>query len=101
VVGGYSVDPAELQHGCAVLGETVVRARAGLDPLRGAAAALLPAGWQGSAASAFRLGWEQWVEGVLGMLAALDEMAVALGGSGAGYAGTDEAVRTSVTAVAT
>ncbi|MDT4915297.1 MAG: hypothetical protein QOC66_4425 [Pseudonocardiales bacterium] len=99
-MGGYAVDPAELERGAAALGAAVAGSRTGLEPLRATAAGLLSASWRGGAATAFRLGWEQWLDGALAMLAALDELALALRDSGEGYAATDEAVRTSVTAVA-
>jgi WXG100 family type VII secretion target len=100
-VAGYAVDPVELERAAGTLGGAVVAARSALDPLRGSATVLLTARWQGSAATAFRLGWEQWLGGVLGMLGALDELAGALQTSGAGYAVTEESVRTSLGAVAT
>jgi WXG100 family type VII secretion target len=98
-VGSYAVDPVELERAAAALGSAVVAARSSLDPLRGSATVLLTARWQGSAAAAFRLGWEQWLDGAVAMLGALDELTVALRGSGAGYAATEESVRTTVGAV--
>lgn len=53
--------------------------------------------WSGPAASAFGLGWVQWHDGALDVLAALDEMGRAVGASGRNYAVVEEAVRTSVT----
>jgi WXG100 family type VII secretion target len=100
VVGGYAVDPAELERAAAVLDAAVAESRAALEPLRAAAAGLLAARWQGGAATAFRLGWEHWLDGVLAMLAALDQLALALRSSGHGYAATEEAVRTSLGTVA-
>jgi WXG100 family type VII secretion target len=94
-VGGYAVEPVELRRCDDLLATAADAARAALGQLRAAATELF-AGWHGSAAVAFRLGWEQWVEGVLHMLDALDGLAFALGSSADGYAGTDEAVRTSV-----
>ncbi|MFN2563106.1 MAG: WXG100 family type VII secretion target [Jatrophihabitans sp.] len=95
-MGGYAVDPVELERAAGALGCAVVAARSALDPLRASATVLLTARWHGSAATAFRLGWEQWLEGVVAMLRALDELTVALRGSGAGYAATEESVRTTV-----
>jgi WXG100 family type VII secretion target len=100
-VGGYRVDPAELEHSAAVLAAAVGGSRQALAPLRASAAELLGARWQGGACVAFRLGWEQWLDGVHAMLAALDELAAALRGSADGYAATEESVRTSVRAVPT
>jgi WXG100 family type VII secretion target len=94
-VGGYAVDPAELDHGAAALATAAAGARAALEPLRASAAGLLSARWQGAAAGAFRCGWEEWLEGVVAMLGALDDLATALRASGAGYATTDQAVRAS------
>jgi WXG100 family type VII secretion target len=94
-VGRYAVDPAELQRGDALLSATAAHARAALAQLRECAAGVLGTGWQGSAAAAFRLGWEHWLDGVTAMLDALDEMAAGLGSSGVGYAETEDAVRTS------
>jgi WXG100 family type VII secretion target len=95
-VGGYAVDPAELQRGDALLSATATHARAGLAQLRECAAEVLGTSWQGAAAAAFRLGWEHWLDGVTAMLDALDEMAAWLGSSGVGYAETDDAVRAAI-----
>jgi WXG100 family type VII secretion target len=94
-VGGYEVDPAVLQRGDDSLRAASDVSRAALEQLRVRVAAALGTGWQGSAATAFRLGWEQWLDGVTAMLEALDEMAFTLGASADGYAETDNAVRTS------
>jgi WXG100 family type VII secretion target len=100
-VASYAVDPVELERGADTLGLAVTAARSALDPVRVSANELLTSRWHGPAASAFRLGWEQWLDGVLAMLGALDELARALQASGAGYAATEESVRTSVSAVPT
>jgi WXG100 family type VII secretion target len=101
VVASYAVDPVELERGADALGLAVTAARSALDPVRVSANELLTSRWQGAAASAFRLGWEQWLDGVLAMLGALDELTRALRASGAGYAATEESVRASVSAVPT
>ncbi len=90
---GYAVDPAELAHCDASMGAAAGHSRAALAGLAECAADVLGHGWQGCAASAFRLGWEQWLDGVRSMLDALDELSGALGSSGVGYAATDDAVR--------
>lgn len=95
-MGGYAVDPAELENAAASLQSAVGGSRSALSPLRVSANRLLTSRWQGAAAAAYRLGWEQWLEGVEAMLAALDELALALANSANGYAATEEAVRTSV-----
>jgi len=100
-VGGYSVDPGELQRCDALLGEAAGRTRAALAEIHERAVDLLVSGWHGRAATAFRLGWEQWFDGVTAMLEALDEMAAVVGSSGVGYAAGDEAVRTSLAMAAT
>lgn len=92
---GYAVEPPQLRRCDESLGATAASARAALTRLRSSAADVF-ARWHGTAAVAFRLGWEEWVDGVLAMLDALDGMAAALGASGVGYAATDDAVRTSV-----
>jgi WXG100 family type VII secretion target len=96
-VGRYTVDPAELRGSDELLGEAVGQSRAALGRVRAAAAQLQ---WQGGAASAFRLGWEQWLEGALAMLHALDEMAIALGATADRYASTDDGVRASISRAA-
>ena len=63
-VGGYAVDPAELERGAAALDAAVAGSRAALEPLRASATVLLATRWQGGAATAFRFGWEQWLDGV-------------------------------------
>lgn len=94
-MGGYVVDAAELRRCDVLLGSLADHSRATLRQLRANAETVL-AGWQGCAGSAFRLAWAQWLDGAGAMLDALDETASALGISGAGYAMTDEAVRTSL-----
>jgi WXG100 family type VII secretion target len=96
-VSGYAVDPAQLLQGDTHLAAGAEAARGALAQLRAAAADVF-AGWHGAAAAAFRLGWEQWLDGVLLMLDALDAMATALGTAGLGYSATDDAVRTRVAA---
>ena len=97
-MSGFSVDPAALQQGDAFLVDAVARSTSALTALRAAAADLLGAGWQGAAAAAFRVEWEQWSDGVTVMLEALDAMAGAVGNSGTAYATTDEVVRTTLAA---
>ena len=93
---GYAVDPAELQAGDAALAAAAVDTRAALTRLLADAAPVLTLGWQGEAAAAFRLGWEHWVDGVTTTLAALDELAAALGAAGAGYAATEDGVQAEI-----
>jgi WXG100 family type VII secretion target len=95
-VTGYAVDPSELQHSDAVLGGAAARSRAALGQLVATGADLLDGRWQGGAAAAFRLAWEQWLDGVTTMVDALDDTARALGCSGGGYAATEEAVRAGI-----
>jgi WXG100 family type VII secretion target len=97
-VGGYSVDPAELQQCDALLGSAAGQARAALARLRAGAGELVGT-WHGPAGSAFRLAWEQWLDGVIAMLDALDAMAGMVGASGVEYAATDQAVRSSLAGV--
>jgi WXG100 family type VII secretion target len=96
MVGGYTVDPAELRAGDAGLAGTAAATRAALARLLADAAPVLTVGWQGEAAAAFRLGWEHWVDGVTTMLTALDELAAVLGAAGSGYAATETAVQTAI-----
>lgn len=93
-VAGYTVDPAALQRCDTLLAAAADHSRAALTRLHECVAELLGTGWHGWAASAYRLGWEQWFDGMTAMLDALHHMALAIGSSGAGYAETDEAVRT-------
>jgi WXG100 family type VII secretion target len=99
-VDGYAVDPAELERCDALLGAAAGHSRAALAGLAACAGDVLGHGWQGCAASAFRLGWERWLDGVTALLDALDEMAGALGSSSVGYAATEEAVRTNLAGAA-
>lgn len=92
-MSGYAVEPAELARVEALAGSAAAHARAAVDQVRAEGQRLFGTGWYGPAASAFRLGWEQWVDGATAMLAALDELAALLGSSAVGYASTDEAVR--------
>jgi WXG100 family type VII secretion target len=99
-VGGYAVDPVELQRCDVSIAATTAASRAALADLRESVAHSLGGRWQGSAARAFAVGWQHWLDGVTAMLDALDEMALALGDSGAGYTAADDAVRTSLAGVA-
>jgi WXG100 family type VII secretion target len=92
-MGGYAVDPGELDAADATLAAAAQSAHAAVGSVRAEAEALFATGWHGPAASAFRLGWERWADGAAGMLAALDEMASLLGRTGDEYAATEEAVR--------
>lgn len=94
-MGGYAVDPAELRAGDRQVAAVADDARTALAQLQSAAAEALDA-WHGSAASAFRSAWEQWLDGVRVLLDAVDEMAALVGAAGEGYAATEEAVRTAV-----
>ena len=91
-MGTFSVDPAELGRGDALLAEASAHSRAALAQLAAEADELLGS-WRGSAGVAFRLAWEQWLDGATGMLDALDAMVTALGAAATGYAGTEDAVR--------
>jgi WXG100 family type VII secretion target len=95
-MSGYTVEATELERVEAFAGSTAAEARAAVSRVQGEGQRLFGTGWHGPAASAFRLGWAQWVDGATAMLAALDELAVLLGSSSAGYASTDEAVRVSL-----
>lgn len=96
IVGGYSVDADELRQCSGTLADLLSQCRAAVAAVRFDASELLGVGWQGSAASAFRVGWEQWLAGVTAMLGALDQIASAIESSGIGYTTSDEAVRTSL-----
>jgi WXG100 family type VII secretion target len=96
---GYRVDPDELVHGDAVLGAAALHGRHAAAELAAAARELLDGRWEGAAAAAFRVGWQQWVAGVASMLDALDAMAIVLGRAAAGYSETDDSVRTSLARV--
>jgi WXG100 family type VII secretion target len=95
-MGGYAVDPAQLQHVDALLGECVTQSRAALDGLAGAAHALLAAGWHGPAATDFRQGWHEWHDGARAAITALEELATAVGLSGRDYDATESTVRAAI-----
>jgi WXG100 family type VII secretion target len=99
-VGGYAVDAGELQGCDALIGEVSEHSRAALARVRVAAHELLGSGWRGGASAAFRLGWEQWLDGAETMLAALDEMAAAVGRAGGGYQSGEDAIRAGITRAA-
>ncbi len=92
-MSGYVVEPADLARVEAIAVAAAAQARVAVERVRAEGHRLFGTGWHGAAASAFRLGWEQWAEGATAMLAALDELAALLGSSAAGYASTAEAVR--------
>ena len=95
-MGGYTVDPDEVWGADAALSATAQSAWAAVSRVRAEAEELFATGWRGPAATAFRRGWEQWVEGAGAMLTALEEMARSLGRTSAGYAHTEEAVHASL-----
>jgi WXG100 family type VII secretion target len=96
-VGSYTVQPEQLQHGEVQLDELAEHLRAALGSLRRCAAELVDGRWRGPAGAAFRLAWEQWLDGVTLMLCSLDEIACVIGASGIGYQQTDDAVRAAMT----
>lgn len=84
-MSGYDAEAAELFSAEAMVSEAAGEGRAELARLRAAAQDLLGHGWNGAAATAFAAGWHDWVHGAELVLAALDEMARALGVTGAEY----------------
>lgn len=92
-----SVDPAQLTGADAQVAVACAHARAALHRVEASARDLFE-GWHGSAAAQFRLGWSDWSTGAHELLAELDAMAGRLGSSGTGYADTEAAVRTALTA---
>jgi WXG100 family type VII secretion target len=97
-MGGYAVDPAELQQVDDLLESTVTHARTELAALGSDVRSLLDAGWRSPAAAAFAAGWHDWLAGATELLAALAELGQAVGRSGRGYATTEESVRSSMVA---
>ena len=95
-MGGYAVDPLELQRVDDLLEQAVAHARAELTALRGHMRSLLSRGWSSPAATAFETGWTDWVRGAEELLAALAELSEVVGASGRGYALTEDSVRTSM-----
>ena len=92
-MSGFGVTPAELAETRAFVGAAAAHARRSVEGLHAAARPVLTEQWQGEAAAAFRLAWEQWWGGAVLVLDALDELARLTGAAGDSYAGTDEAVR--------
>jgi WXG100 family type VII secretion target len=92
-VGGYTVDPDQVWAADADLSAAAQSAWAAVGRVRAEAEELFTTCWHGPAATAFRLGWEQWADGAVAMVSALDDMARLLGHTGGGYAATEEAVR--------
>jgi WXG100 family type VII secretion target len=95
-VTSFAVSPTDLQALDTFVAARAEQAHAAVHRLHGEAAALFGGGWQGPAASAFGLSWEQWAEGARIVLAALDETATLVGASAAAYAATDDGVRAAV-----
>jgi WXG100 family type VII secretion target len=97
-MGGFAVDPAALHDADLALAAAAAHSRARLESLRAAGDDLLGGRWQGGAAAAYRLAWEQWLGGVDAMLTALEQLAVLIGSSGRDYAITDDGVRAAAAA---
>jgi WXG100 family type VII secretion target len=93
-VTGFSVTPGDLAAADGFLAATAAHTRSALRQVQAEASGLFEAGWQGTAASAFRLTWEQWLEGAQAVLGAMETLAALLGTAGTGYQETDTAVGT-------
>lgn len=84
-MSGYDVEPAELFAAQAMVAEAAGKGRGELERLRASAQDLLGDGWRGPAAAAFAQGWSEWSEAAQLVLAALEEMARALGVTASEY----------------
>ena len=100
-MGGYRVDAAALARADVLLEQTSAAARAALQDVHAEAAELLGTRWDGPAARAFECCWGEWLAAMHALLDGLDAMARALGGSGAGYADAEAAVRATLVRAAT
>ncbi|HKC27903.1 MAG TPA: WXG100 family type VII secretion target [Jatrophihabitans sp.] len=92
-MSSFEVTPVELDLAAATVRAATDHARACLAQLRTSVNEAL-AGWQGGAARAFDGGWQLWLDGTLEMLRALEELADAMGASGAGYGHAEQTVQT-------
>jgi WXG100 family type VII secretion target len=85
-LSGFEVQTAELLAARSLVSDAASSGRAELGRLTASAQDVLGYGWQGAAAAAFGHGWEQWHDGAQRVLAALDEIGVALGATARTYA---------------
>ncbi|MGH3427288.1 MAG: WXG100 family type VII secretion target [Pseudonocardiaceae bacterium] len=92
-MSGFEVTTSELNaaqvYVCDVAGET----RYGLTSLASDVEELLGGGWQGTAATAFAAGWQDWCTGGYEVLDALGRMAQLLAVTARTYDGTDTVSR--------
>jgi WXG100 family type VII secretion target len=95
-VAGFAVDPDELAVGDADVARSCAQARGAVARLAATADDLFAGGWQGGAATSFRLGWQHWLCGAHEMLAALDGLAALLGSAATAYADTEAGVRADI-----
>ena len=92
-VSGFAVTPDDLSALDGYVAGAAVHARSAVSQVQAQASSLFGSGWQGGAASTFRLAWEQWLEGAHAMIGAMESLAELLGAAGGGYDETDAAVR--------
>ena len=95
-MSGYAVEPDDLRRVAAVASSAAGQAQAAIERVRADGHRLFDTGWHGPAASTFRLGWEQWVDGAVAMLGALDDLTLLLKASAGAYVTTEQAVRVSL-----
>jgi WXG100 family type VII secretion target len=95
-VSGFGVTPAELAEARAFVGAAAGHARRSVEGLHAQARQVLSGEWQGEAAAAFRVAWEQWWDGAVLVLDALDELARLTGAAGESYLATDDGIRAGV-----
>ena len=84
-MSGFQVEPSELFAAGARVSEAALDGHESLTRARAEAEGLFGQGWSGSAAAAFRGGFDEWLTGALMMLSGLDDLASALTAAGHDY----------------
>jgi WXG100 family type VII secretion target len=97
---GFGVVTGELHAAQVVLDSAAEAGHAELTRLRAAAQDLLRGGWQGDASTAFGRGWQEWLDGALLVLTALEQTSRVLDLTGREYAGAEGAVRVDLDRIA-
>jgi ESAT-6 family protein len=88
-LSGFEVTTSELNAAQVYVSGLVGEIRSGLTSLASEVEELLSGGWQGTAATAFAAGWQDWRAGSNEVLDALNRMAQLLALTARTYDGTD------------
>ena len=84
-MSGFDVEPVELFAAGARVSEAAADGHQSVARVRAEGVALFAGGWTGTAAFAFREGFDEWLSGAALMLSGLEDLASALTSAGHDY----------------